>query len=111
VLESVAGAPCRVIGRLIALAQHITSDPPGQNVSPVALCDVDPSVFGVLLLRLKAEAFALSSLCDRRQRLERHIQVRESERLRPPQVVTRRPCEQGLLFASYRRKCVEVVID
>jgi len=31
--------------------------------------------------------------------------------LRPPQVVTKRPCEQGLLFASYRRECVEVVID
>jgi len=31
--------------------------------------------------------------------------------LRPPQVVTKRPCEQGLFFASYRRKCVEVVID
>jgi len=33
------------------------------------------------------------------------------DRLRPPQVVTKRPCEQGLLFASYRRECVEVVID
>jgi len=32
-------------------------------------------------------------------------------RLRPPQVVTKRPCEQGLFFASYRRECVEVVID
>jgi len=31
--------------------------------------------------------------------------------LRPPQVVTKRPCEQGLFFASYRRECVEVVID
>jgi len=30
---------------------------------------------------------------------------------RPPQVVTTRPCEQGLFFASYRRKCVEVVLD
>jgi len=35
----------------------------------------------------------------------------EESSLRPPQVVTKRPCEQGLFFASYRRKCVEVVID
>jgi len=34
-----------------------------------------------------------------------------SRSLRPPQVVTKRPCEQGLFFASYRRECVEVVID
>jgi len=65
---------------------------------------------------LAVRASALAS-CDRMaialiaEVLKRFLQREHHASLRPPQVVTKRPCEQGLFFASYRRKCVEVVID
>ncbi len=65
----------------------------------------------VLLTKVKSKLFLVArrktwGLLD-----GEYASVFRGRSLRPPQVVTKRPCEQGLFFASYRRECVEVVID
>ena len=69
------------------------------------------SAVAFLILASTATSSASSSAAMLRPVLPAMSRGRTRPRLRPPQVVTKRPCEQGLFFASYRRECVEVVID